>query len=166
MKLTFHIALATVLMLSCHAKDKASKIYGTWSSDREASSDYLLANAKLNDYQKLALPRLFGRMDVTYREDGTGTAFLKAGRIPKKDGGEIVLEETSIDFTFEIIGESESQVIIKTTSGDMLIAECPFSLVRFHDRDTASVAISDGITDINGREFFKRIKKEEAKKTE
>ena len=164
MRFVSHISMAASLMVSCYAEEKSSKIYGTWISDREATSEYLLKHAKLDDYQKMVLPIIFGRMEVTYREDGTGTAILKAARIPKRGGGEIHLEQTSIDFTFEIVGESEFQVVTKLTSGNGIMASYPFSLTRFHDRDTTSAAFSDGITNTNGREFFKRVKNKEVDK--
>ena len=42
--------------------------------------------------------------------------------------------------------------------GEEFLDGYPFAILKFHDQDTYSVSLSNGIAEINGREFFKRIK--------
>jgi hypothetical protein len=152
------IALTTVLA-ACAGEQK-SALYGSWSSDASATKDYLTKHALLNEYQKKAFPMLFGRAVITFRPDGTGVMKLGAVRIPKKDGGELDMAATEIKFKFEILGETASQIVIKSISEEPLFADFPFSLIKVHDANTYSVMLSDGITEINGREFFKRVERQ------
>ena len=64
-----------------------------------------------------------------------------------------------VNFKFELLGEAQSQIVIKTTLGAAPLDTYPFAILKIHDQDTYSVSLSDGIAEINGREFFKRIKK-------
>lgn len=155
-----YLPLALTMMLASCAGEQTSKLYGSWSSDAAATKDYLTNHALLNEYQKKAFPRLFGGAVVTFRPDGSGVMTMGAVRIPKKDGGELDLAATEKKFRFEILGETASQIVIKFTSDESLFADFPFSLIKFHDANTYSVMLSDGITEINGREFFKRVEKQ------
>jgi len=146
------------LQAAC-AGDRTSKLYGSWSSDAAATKDYLTNHALLTEYQKKAIPMLFGRAVVTFKPDGTGVMKMDAARIPKKDGGELDLAATEIKFRFEILGETESQIVIKSTSDNPIFDDFPFEILKLHDPNTYSVMLSDGITEINGREFFKRVEK-------
>lgn len=100
---------------------------------------------------------LFGRVVITFNQNGTGTMKMSAAKIPKKGGGIIELQAENFNFKYEIIGESKSQIVIKLTAGEAFIADYPFSILKFHDDNNYSVLLSDGITELNGREFFKRI---------
>jgi SET domain-containing protein len=72
------------------------------------------------------------------------------------DSEPIVLEAFNETFTYEILGESESQVVLEITSELPFIDEYPYSLIRFEDENTYSVSLSDSISDLAGREFFVR----------
>ena len=154
--------LITIFALAqiCCAKEHASKLYGSWSSDADATKAYLTSYAVLNEYQKKAFPMLFGRAVITFMPNGTGKMKMSAAKIPKKDGGELDLPATEISFKFEILGETDSQVVIKSTSEQPLFVDFPFAILKFHDTNTYSVLLSDGVTEINGREFFKRVEKD------
>lgn len=154
------LLIALTTLLTACAGEQKSTLYGSWSSDASATKDYLTKHALLNEYQKKAFPMLFGRAVVTFRPDGTGVMKMGAVRIPKKDGGELDMATTEIKFKFEILGETASQIVIKSTSDEPLFADFPFSLIKIHDANTYSIMLSDGITDINGREFFKRVTKQ------
>jgi hypothetical protein len=152
-----------IILVSLHAvcaEEKTSKLYGSWSSDAIATKAYLTSYAVLNEYEKKAFPMLFGRAVITFNPNGTGTMKMGAAKIPKKDGGELELAATEISFKFEILGETDSQIVIKSTSEEPLFADFPFSILKLHDANTYSVMLSDGITEINGREFFKRVEKD------
>jgi hypothetical protein len=103
---------------------------------------------------------LFGRAVITFNPNGTGKMKMSAAKMPKKDGGELELPATEISFRFEILGETDSQIVIKSTSEEPLFADFPFAILKLHDANTYSVLLSDGITEINGREFFKRVEKD------
>lgn len=153
----FRILHFTLLTLPALAGDVPS-LTGAWRSDAVATNAYLDKHAKLNDYQKKVFATFFGRAVVTFRADGTGTILMEATTIPKKDGGQLELEATESDFTFKVLGAAESQVVIKSDMGEQLFDGYPFAILKFHDQDTYSVSLSDGIAEINGREFFKRVK--------
>lgn len=155
-----YLLLTLAMMHSVHAEEQKSKLYGAWSSDAVATKAYLTTHAVLDEYQKKAVPMLFGRAVVTFSQDGTGIMKMSAGRIPKKDGGELELAATEINFKFEILGETDSQIVIKSTSDEPFFDDFPFAILKIHDANTYSVMLSDGITEINGREFFKRVEKE------
>jgi hypothetical protein len=152
--------LILVLIQAACAGDKPSRLYGSWSSDAAATDAYLKNHSLLSEYHKKALPMLFGRTVITFNFDGTGVAKTNAARIPKKDGGVLELEAREIKFKFEILGETASQIVIKSISDNPLFTDFPFSIIKLHDANTYSIMLSDGITDINGREFFKRVGKE------
>ena len=156
--LQYLLIILVSLQAAC-AGDRTSKLYGSWSSDAAATKDYLTNHALLTEYQKKAIPMLFGRAVVTFKPDGTGVMKMDAARIPKKDGGELDLAATEIKFRFEILGETETQIVIKSTSDNPIFDDFPFAILKLHDLNTYSVMLSDGITEINGREFFKRIGK-------
>lgn len=69
------------------------------------------------------------------------------------------MSESEMKFTFKLLGESKSQLVVEMISGKFLIDEYPFSLFKFQGADSFSVSLADSITDINGREFFKRLKR-------
>jgi hypothetical protein len=152
-----------IILASLHAvcaEKKTSKLYGSWSSDAIATKEYLTSYAVLNEYEKKAFPMLFGRAVITFNPNGTGTMKMSAAKIPKMDGGELELAATEVSFKFEILGETDSQIVIKSTSEEPLFADFPFSILKLHDANTYSVMLSDGITEINGREFLKRVEKD------
>jgi hypothetical protein len=134
-----------------------SKIFGAWHSDAEATNADLAKFAQLNDFQKKALPALFGRATITFNRDGSGSIEMQAAKFPKMDGGEIDVPASKTSFRFEILGEAESQIVIKSTSEEVIFRDHPFAILKLHDEDTYSVSLSDGIAMIYGREFFKRI---------
>lgn len=159
-KILQYLLLTLATMHAVSAEEQKSKLYGSWSSDAVATKAYLTSHALLNEYQKKAIPMLFGRAVFTFRPDGTGIMKMSAVRIPKKDGGELELAATEINFKFEIIGETDSQIVIKSSSDEPVFDDFPFALLKLHDANTYSVMLSDSNTEINGREFFKRIEKE------
>ncbi len=147
-----------ILTQLAYSKQTASKIHGEWESDRELTKKYLYKYAKLTEYQKKALPKFFGNSVIIFKPNGSGSVKTQAITIPKQNGEEWKIPETNIEFTYEILGEARDQLVIKIFFQEELFAESPFSLIKFEDSNTYSVSISDGISDINGREFFKRIK--------
>ncbi|NLT70742.1 MAG: hypothetical protein GXX91_08610 [Verrucomicrobiaceae bacterium] len=148
----------TLFSLPALAGDQVPSLIGAWRSDAEATNAYLDKHAKLNDYQKKVFATFFGRAMVTFRTNGTGTILMKATTLPKKDGGQLELEATESDFTFKVLDAAESQIVIKSDMGEEIFDGYPFAILKFHDQDTYSVSLSDGIAEINGREFFKRVK--------
>lgn len=149
------LALSSVSLL---AADEGSILIGSWRSDAEATNAYLDKHAKLNHHQKKVFSKIFGRVMVTFKADGTGSLLMAAATIPTEDGGQLELEATESDFTYKVLDVAESQIVIKSKMGEKLFDGYPFAILKFHDQDTYSVSLSDGISEINGREFFKRVK--------
>jgi hypothetical protein len=152
------ILLFALFSASALAGDEAPSLIGSWHSNTEATNAYFDKYAMLSDYQKKVFTKLFGRTVVTFRADGTGTVLMKAITIPKKDGGQVELEADKSDFTFKVLGSAKSQIVIKSDMGEKLFEGYPFAILKFHDQDTYSISLSDSLTEINGREFFKRVK--------
>jgi hypothetical protein len=155
-----------LLAQTCCSSAEDSKIYGSWHSDAEATSANLAKFAKLNEFQKKAFPSVFGRATITFNRDGSGTIEMKAAKFPKMDGSEIDVPASKTEFRFEILGEAESQIVIKSTSEEVIFQDHPFAILKIHDDDTYSVSLSDGIAMIYGREFFTRIDNKKANKAE
>jgi hypothetical protein len=153
------ILIILTLTQALYAGETASKLYGSWKSSHKLTKAYLMKFAKLDAYQKNTLPNFFGNSVITFNRDGTGNIDIKAMSFPKKDGdGEFKLPATKTAFIYKILGESKSQLVIKTETDMELFADFPFAILRFEDPNTYSVSLSDSISDINGREFFTRIK--------
>jgi hypothetical protein len=152
------LLLFALFSASALAGNEVPSLIGSWRSDVEATNAYLDKHAKLNDYQKKVFANFFGRAVVTFRADGTGTILMQAITIPKNDGGQLDLGATESDFTFKVLDSAESQIVIKSDMGEELFDGYPFAILKFHDQDTYSISLSDGIAEINGREFFKRVK--------
>ncbi len=152
------LLLFTFFTLPALAGDDLPSVIGAWRSDAKATNAYLDKHAKLNEYQKKVFASLFGRALVTFRADGTGSIVLDARTFPTRDGGQLEWEATKADFTFKVLDATESQIVMKSDLGEELFDGYPFAILKFHDQDTYSVSLSDGIADINGREFFKRVK--------
>lgn len=150
------LILFTLTQLA-YSGETASKLYGSWKSDITLTSEYLNKHAKLTEYQRKVLPKIFSNSIVTYKSNGTGLIETKEIVIPKQNGEEWKIPAINIGFTYEILGEAANQLVIKTTLKEDLFADSPFCIIRFEESDTYSISISDGISDINGREFFKRI---------
>ena len=144
--------------LPAFAGDKAPSLLGTWRSDAEATNAYLDKHAKLSDFQKKVFATLFGKSVVTYRADGSGTLSMQARTIPKKDGGQMEVAASDSDFTYKVLDSTDSQIVIKSVVGMEMVDGYPFAIIKFHDQDTYSISLSDGMAEINGREFFKRVK--------
>ena len=157
------LLLFALFATSALAGDEVPSIIGSWRSDAEATNAYLKKHAKLSDYQKKVFATFFGRVVVTFRADGTGSFLMEATTVPKKDGGHLDLEATESNFTFKVLDSAESQTVIKSDMGEDLFGGYPFAILKFHDQDTYSVSLSDGISEINGREFFKRMKATKSK---
>lgn len=77
-----------------------SKLHGTWQSDGPVTVKYLTEHCILNDQQRKVFPRLFGNSRITFRPDGTGVMLMGANKFPKPDGGELVVEERTMKFTY------------------------------------------------------------------
>ena len=140
---------------------KESKLYGTWRSDSNATIEYLTEFAKLTKLQEKALFSLFGHTTIVFSRDGTGYLETAAWVMENADGEDVEIPEGTVSFTFEILGESDSQIVLRTTSEDGMFEDSPFAVLKFEEPDTYSVSLSDGISSINGREFFKRSKSQE-----
>ena len=142
-----------------YSGETASKLYGSWKSDIKLTNEYLNKHAKLNEYQKKVLPRFFSNSVIIFEPDGTGIIKTQEIIVPKLNGKEWKIPATNMKFTYKILGEAENQLVIKTILEKDFFADSPFCIMRFEDSDTYSISVSDGISDINGREFYKRIKK-------
>jgi len=163
------ILLGIVTLSQCKnsESDKAeSKIYGSWHSDAEATNAYLAKYAQLNEFQKKVFTSLFGRATITFNHDGSGFIEMDGGKFPKMDGSEIDVPASKTNFRFEILGEDDSQIVIKTTGEELFFQDHPFAILKLEDENTYSVSLSDGIATINGREFFTRIQNKKANKSE
>lgn len=158
MNTAFRCLLFLTFAQSAFASDKVSKIHGSWQSDGEATNKYLSKNTRLTAHQKKLFPLLFGNAVIVYNPDGTGSITLKAASLPKKEGGMVEAPAKVTSFTYEIVSESGSQVVIKAVWKDPLYDRYPFAILRFDEPDSYSVSLSEGPPDINGREFFTRVK--------
>ena len=156
--MTLRLLLIALFASPALASENIPSLVGTWRSDGEATNAYLEKHAKLTELQKKAFAAFFGKSVVTFRADGSGTIFLPARTMPKKDGGQLNLAATEFDFTFKVLDSADSQIVIKSDVGKELIDGYPFAILKFHGPDTYSVSLSDGLGEINGREFFKRSK--------
>ena len=156
MNIIFRYLTFFALLQVAWSSETASKLHGSWLSDGKATNSYFSEHAKLTDQQNRLFPKFFGRAVFTFNPDGSGTIKMEAVILPKKDGGDLNLAASETAFKYQILGETESQIVIKTTLAEPMFNEYPFTILKFHDADTYSVSLSDGIADINGREFFKR----------
>ncbi len=143
---------------SASAADTLSRIHGQWQSDGEATNKYLSKNTRLTAHQKKLFPLFFGNAVIAYNPDGTGSITTKAATLPKKEGGMVEVPARMTTFTYEVVSDAGSQVVIKAVWKDALYDRYPFAILRFEDQDTYSVCLSDGPAAVNGREFFKRVK--------
>ncbi len=159
------LTLQLFMLQLVFSSDTESKLYGVWRSDACLTNAHLVRNAKLSEYQKKVFEGFFGLTFLTFNADGTSTVRTKQLVIPKKDGGEQLLPATETNFTFKILGETDSQLVIETTSGDFTFGEHPFAILKFEELDIYSVSLSDGVADLNGREFFIRQKTEKISET-
>ncbi len=160
------LLLFVFLMLPTHAEDLTPNILGSWRSDAVATNAYLLKHANLNDIQKKFFAKFFGRAVVTYKADGTGFVSIMEVKAPMGNGEELKLESAKVDFKYEVLGTAKSQIIIKTTMGEETLKDYPFTILNFVDDDNYSVSIPESLSDINGREFFKRVKTQEGELSE
>ncbi len=161
--------VGVIALSQCGKRQEAnvdSAIYGTWHSDAEATNAYLEKYAMLNDFQKKAFKALFGKATITFNRDGSGYLEMEGGKFPKVDGSEVDMPPSRTNFNFEILGEVDSQVVIKSTGAELIFQDHPFAIMKFHDENTYSVSLSDGIASINGREFFTRITNKKENKSE
>jgi len=152
-----YLPLFALLQVACSSA-RTSKLYGAWRSDAGATKAYLAKHAKLTDYQKQIFSRLFGKTVITFNPDGSGGIKVEAIALPKRDGGQLNVPASERSFTYSVLGESDSQIVIAMVSGEPLFDDYPFAVLKFHTVDTYSVSLSEGLTDINGREFFNREK--------
>ena len=157
-KAMIQLLLFALFSASALAADEVPSLIGSWRSDAVATNAYLDKHAKLNDYQKKVFAKFFGRAVITFRANGSGTILMESITIPKRAGGQLDLKATESDFSFKVLDSAESQIIIKSNMSEEFLDEYPFAILKFHDQDTYSVSLSNGIAEINGREFFKRIK--------
>lgn len=133
-----------------------SKIHGSWKSDLDRTSGYLLKFSNLNDYQKKGLNILFGRSVITFKADGTGLISKEAFTIPTKEGGGLPMAGANSAFTYTVVGESEGQVVVRLLAEDPATSKCPFVVMKFDSKDTYSIEIGENPFDLSGREFFRR----------
>ncbi|WP_156817219.1 hypothetical protein [Rubritalea marina] len=148
------ISIFAVCLISC--EEQHSKIYGTWESDGERTWTYLEERTNLSAKQRVTLKSLFGNASITYNPDGTGMLDQQAFTMDVLDAESLEMEAYSQEFTFEVVGESEAQVVIRITSDLPLVEDYPYAVMRFENNDTYSVSLCDSISEIAGREFFKR----------
>lgn len=137
-----------------------SKLHGTWRSDLQMTSDYLLKHGNPSEHQKKGFAILFGKTVITFMSDGTGSSVREAFVIPTKDGARLPMSEAKSHFSYVILGESENQVVIRITMDDPAIAKSPFVIMKFQDKDVYSVEIGDNPFNLVGREFFQRSSKD------
>ncbi|WP_193212843.1 hypothetical protein [Luteolibacter marinus] len=146
------------LVQVARADDKPSALHGSWRSDGEATRAYLDEHAKLDEFQRKMIGLMFGRATVTFKPDGSGSLRMDPMKVPTKEGAELALAESTTGFTYRILGETESQIVIESRFDNAALDAQPFAVLKFDGKDRYSVALSDGIAEINGREFFTRVK--------
>jgi len=155
--------LSLLCIASACLAQAESKIHGSWKSDIELTSAYLLAHSNLDDYKKKSLQIRFGRTTITFDPSGTGTVITEAFNIPTSDGRPLNMAEQSTTFSYEILGETADQLVIGFKGVDPDSKVDSFALFKFEDKDIYSVEIGENLFDLNGREFFRRS---ESKKKE
>lgn len=150
----YFMLLITVAAV-CSARAE-SKLHGSWKSDLDLTSSYLLEHANLDDHQKKSFGILFGRAEITFRPDGTGSVTVAPFDIPTSDGRPLPMAGSRSTFTYAILGESDGQLVIKIETDDPVLKKNPFVLMKFQDRNLYSVEIGDNPFGVHGREFFRR----------
>ncbi|WP_411827795.1 hypothetical protein [Luteolibacter sp. AS25] len=153
----FRILLFVILIQAAYSGEPASRLYDSWKSDAAATNAYLGKHANLNEMQKRIFSDFFGKSVITFRPDGSGFIELASNSFTMEDGRVRELPASKTDFTFKILDEAESQIVIRTTFAEGIFTDHPFAILKLHDADTYSVSLSDGFAEINGREFFKRL---------
>ncbi len=149
--------IAALFLTSCG--DSVSKIHGTWERDNEAAIKFLLENNELTEKQKTVHTALLSsQMTSTYHEDGTGQITIGAYQLPDPEGNLIEIEEMKADFTFEILGENKSQIVIKIITDDEFIDNTPFYILSFNGRDEHHFISGHDHIDLNVRENYTRVK--------
>lgn len=150
-----YFLLLSLIVTGCCAAAE-SKLHGSWKSDLKLTSDYLLKYANLDEHQKKALGILFGKSVITFKPDGTGSIKKESFVIPTKDGARLPMSGGDSTFSYELLGESEGQVVIKLKTEDPSVKKHPFLIMKFHGENVYSIEISENLFDLNGREFFQR----------
>ena len=152
------LLLATVAFALAACDSNPSKLYGAWERDAEATLKDISEGQQLEPSQEQFLEAWFGcDMVITYRLDGTGTIAMGRYEIPGPDGSEVTVDAAEVEFSFEILGEAESQVVIKVAVEEASVDERPFSLLQFPNRDGYCVTLDQGPFDLKGKEFFRRV---------
>ncbi|MDP4624708.1 MAG: hypothetical protein NWT08_06165 [Akkermansiaceae bacterium] len=160
MNITSILIASWVATAPCFASESA--IIGEWKSNGEKTINYLTEHTKLTDQQQRSFKEIFGKNVIIFKPDGTGTMVMPPSTISLIDGKELKLEGRTIEFTYEILGETTTQIVMKSHSeNSVILKNRPFSLITLHGRDSYSVSLDDGITELYGREFFDRIEPSE-----
>ncbi|SHI48312.1 hypothetical protein SAMN02745181_0225 [Rubritalea squalenifaciens DSM 18772] len=143
--------------------EEASKIIGTWKSDKELTFQHIEKHAKITPAQHRVLSGLFGRCTFTFRADGIGEMNSAAYTLETEDGKEIKVEAQTTKFTYKILGESPLQVVTEIKyeedSGvSLFLGDVPFGISYFPDKDTFWCYVGNEVFDLHVREYFKRVK--------
>lgn len=134
------------------AEEIKSKIIGSWKLDLKTTKSYHLKYIALTDTQKKIISHFLNPSSITYNSDGTGLMVMGMVKTNNNDGTEFKVNRTEHKFTFKIIGESESQVIIQKSTMPNIYS---YSVLKFNGTDSYSYSLSDN-SKIPGRIFFTR----------
>ena len=165
--------LLALSLISCKQAADDSKIWGTWKSDKEATLEYIAENTKCSAYRMRYFKAFYGNSEITFNKDGAGSIKIAPYELPLEDGQSLELPASSMDFTYEILEETEVQVVTKLSFSptadlagmDELFRANPCSIAYFPDKDTFWAYASNGFIDIHTREYFSRVAPNQENKT-
>lgn len=155
------LCLLALLLVSCEKKE--SKLHGTWVRDAKRTVQQLDEIEELNDWQRSNLGKLFSAPVVaTYHPDGTAKMVLSSYEITDLKGKVVRIPETELKLEYEIISETDSKLVIRSSSDDDFIGPYlkrqPDAVLNFEGSDAYSISL-DSLMEHKGlREFFVRKK--------
>ena len=105
------------------------------------------------------------RSTMTFKADGTGIIETAEFKVELANGKKVEIPAEKSNFTFEILGESKHQIVVKGKDLDIkgepavkkLLESHPFSIYVFENEDKFWFYVANKFTDLNVRYYFKRV---------
>ena len=158
MKIIYLILIITFTSLGNEKlpKDLQEKLLGTWVSDREKTIEFNKKYSILKPIQMEFLSKISGLLTIEYQKGN-----LSKEHMPKYsytlNGKEIKNdEEWEETKKYKILGYTESSIIIESVN--QIFGKMIYTL-QFEDENTYWIYLSNDISTLHAREYFKKIKK-------
>jgi len=103
-----------------------SKLRGKWKSDVSKTMEFNEKYAKLEECQIAALRQIFGKNTVTF-SDSQCEVHTPAYTV-KRDGKEIVVDESIDRFPMKILAETDDAIVVQTTENEEDSTDVAFAI--------------------------------------